>query len=415
MIIHIFKICRNQKRENIWIWLELTFVSLILWVVIDALYVKTAEYFSPLGHNINHVYRIEFNSPSQNNNEAITNGEKLLMMADRIRSYQGVEAVAISQLSVPYGTYSQNERLRRDTLNNEKSDIISARVRRVTPDFFRVFGSADSDEKMNSLSNAIMDERNGIINTTLKNILYPNKNAINESVFIGDDTNLTEKIIAGTISSFRNSEFDSNRSSSTLFIRLTEKEISESQRLRYDLTIRVNPAADNNFIERFKREMNKSLYIDGLFMTDITHMSLKRAQVNSNELDKIEQMGLIGLFLLINIFLGVTGTFWYRTRQRKNEMGLRIAMGSTRSGLQQLMIGEGLVLLTLSILPAVIIAFNIGLTDMINVDRMPFTMNRFLITQGVTVWLMALMVCIGIYFPARSISRLQPADALRYE
>ena len=38
-------------------------------------------------------------------------------------------------------------------------------------------------------------------------------------------------------------------------------------------------------------------------------------------------------FLLVNILLGIVGTFWFRTQHRRGELGLRVAVGSTRMGL----------------------------------------------------------------------------------
>ena len=34
-------------------------------------------------------------------------------------------------------------------------------------------------------------------------------------------------------------------------------------------------------------------------------------------------------FLLVNILLGIVGTFWFRTQHRRGELGLRVAVGST--------------------------------------------------------------------------------------
>ena len=40
---------------------------------------------------------------------------------------------------------------------------------------------------------------------------------------------------------------------------------------------------------------------------------------------------------------------------------------------------------------------------------------RFLITFVITYFLMSLMILIGIWFPARQVIRIQPAEALREE
>ncbi|GAB1358321.1 FtsX-like permease family protein [Porphyromonadaceae bacterium] len=410
MIQHILKICRNQKSANLWIWLEMTFVSVVLWFVVDMIYTSTKDYFTPLGHDINHVYKIDISSIPGEPLDSLTNAERIHTMVDRVRTYKGVEVVSLSIYSMPYSYASAEVPFELDTAKIDQSTF--ATIRWVSPEFFEIFRCNNMEGQTAPLMKAISDGKT-IVSKTVEEFLYLGQNSIGKKIYINRGDEKEELEIGEVITHFKTNEFEKG-DSYFLFLPLN-KEMIEQQPSNVELCVRITPEEDHDFPERFKSEMGNSLIIGNLFITDVTSLSNIRVRRNFTMVDEVNQNFLIALFLMMNIFLGVAGTFWYRTRQRKNEMGLRIAMGSTRSGLQQLMIGEGLVLLTLSILPAVIIAFNIGLTDMINVDRMPFTMNRFLITQAVTVWLMALMVCIGIYFPARSISRLQPADALRYE
>ena len=117
-------------------------------------------------------------------------------------------------------------------------------------------------------------------------------------------------------------------------------------------------------------------------------------------------------FLLVNIFLGIIGTFWFRTDYRKAEMGLRLAVGSTRTSLFRLLIAEGVILLTLAIIPAGIISFNIGKADLVDVDRMDFTFVRFICGMLITYLLMAFMIILGIWYPARQAMKIQPAEVL---
>lgn len=64
-------------------------------------------------------------------------------------------------------------------------------------------------------------------------------------------------------------------------------------------------------------------------------------------------------FFLLNVLLGVVGTFWYRTQQRSAEIGLRMAMGATRKGIFWQLVKEGLALLTVAFIPSAIIFANL--------------------------------------------------------
>ena len=137
-----------------------------------------------------------------------------------------------------------------------------------------------------------------------------------------------------------------------------------------------------------------------------------------NELENVNevktQLCILG-FLLLNIFLGVIGTFWFRTQHRRKEVALRMAMGSTRRGIFVRLIAEGLLLLTLAAVPAAIIALNIGVAELVDVTQLPFDASRFFLALVLSWLLMAVMIVVGVWYPARRAMKIQPAEALHDE
>ncbi|MCD8263618.1 MAG: hypothetical protein LUD02_05195 [Tannerellaceae bacterium] len=121
------------------------------------------------------------------------------------------------------------------------------------------------------------------------------------------------------------------------------------------------------------------------------------------------------IFVLINVLFGITGTFWLRTQSQRNEMGLRLALGSSRQGLFSYMNLEGICLLLLTLIPLLIFAGNVLLFDLLDTVRLPLSAGRFLITFGAAYLLVGGMICLGISLPARNASKIQPAEALKYE
>ena len=119
-------------------------------------------------------------------------------------------------------------------------------------------------------------------------------------------------------------------------------------------------------------------------------------------------------YLITNLTL-IIGTFWFRTEQRKGEMGLRIALGSTRFSLKGIMIAEGVLLLTLIAIPALLICFNLHVSELTKGFYMDYTIARFVEGFFITYLVMAVMIILGIWYPAHQMVRLEPADALRYE
>ncbi|WP_368045224.1 ABC transporter permease [Bacteroides sp. ET489] len=120
-------------------------------------------------------------------------------------------------------------------------------------------------------------------------------------------------------------------------------------------------------------------------------------------------------FFLFNIFLCVFATFWYRTRKRRCEVALRMAMGSSRRTVMGYFLLEGLALLLLAAVPALLIALNIQLADLTVHTLIDASTARFVGCFCVALLLMALMIVAGIWYPARQAMKVQPAEALHDE
>ena len=119
--------------------------------------------------------------------------------------------------------------------------------------------------------------------------------------------------------------------------------------------------------------------------------------------------------MMANIFFGIVGTFWLRTQSRRAEIGLRAALGASKSRLRGQLYGEGLLLLLLTLPIAIIYMANMLYLDMPDTDRLAYTGWRFFTTFGATYLVLGLMIYLGISIPAGKITRMNPADTLHYE
>jgi putative ABC transport system permease protein len=126
---------------------------------------------------------------------------------------------------------------------------------------------------------------------------------------------------------------------------------------------------------------------------------------------------MIGIaFFLLNVLLGVVGTFWYRTQQRSAEIGLRMAMGATRKGIFWQLVKEGLALLTIAFIPSTVIFANLLHMEVTQGSEIPPDMaSRLLFGFVFSYAVMAAMIVVGISFPSYRAMRMHPADALRQE
>ena len=133
-----------------------------------------------------------------------------------------------------------------------------------------------------------------------------------------------------------------------------------------------------DYRSKFLKEIAPHLDTDNMFIADVVPYTEQQYQfeVMKGDVDKVNTQTVVVVFLLVNVFLGLIGTFWFRTRRRRNEIALRLAMGSTKKQIFcPLLMGEGLLLLTLVALPAMIVCYNVGIAE--------FTMGH---TELITTW-----------------------------
>ena len=211
-----------------------------------------------------------------------------------------------------------------------------------------------------------------------------------------------------------------------IFRRIDENVIrTELQDYRAQIVFRVKEKMDSpDYRNKFLKEIAPHLDTDDIFIADVAPYTeqQKQFEVMQGDVDKVNTQTVVVAFLLVNVFLGLIGTFWFRTRRRRNEIALRLAMGSTKKQVFSLLMGEGLLLLTLVTLPAMIVCYNVGIaeltmgrTELITTWPVEWSFLRFLLGTVGAWLLMALMVIVGIWFPAQQAINIQPAEALHEE
>ena len=182
-----------------------------------------------------------------------------------------------------------------------------------------------------------------------------------------------------------------------------------------EVCLRVREGQNDGVIDRLIVDADRQYQVGNLYLLDITPLSDVRTAYETDSVNELNTQFCIIFFLLLNIFLGIIGTFWFRTQHRRAEIALRMALGSTRWGICGRLMGEGVFLLLVSAIPALVVAWNLGYAELVEVTRMPFTEGRFAITILGTFILIAGMIVIGIGYPARRAMSIEPAEALHEE
>lgn len=413
----LFVQIKNEWQTNLWLAIELLLVSVVMWWITDYLYTKLSIYMEPKGFDVEHCYLLEMGALTPKSPDFVDRvsyeqkNEDIQELANRLRHRPEVEAVSLSQNSYPYNgsNSSATLQLAGDTL--VAGDWVICR--RVTPDFVRVFryqgANGETPEQL-----AEMLERNEILasdnlfTSTYKRPL-PMTNYVGKDFYLGRDTTRTYRLGA-SIKVVRYGDFmSSSFSRSILMKRSTYDEDKE-------LCVRVRADQDKDFIARLKADSEKLYRVGNIFISEVRSFADIRRNFQQGEYNDMRNY-LTGMgFLLVNIFLGLFGTFWFRTQQRRCEIALHKVHGASNGMIFIRLLSEGWLLLFLITPIAMFIDFNLANAEL-NSWRNGTTLeaDRFLICVFISWALMALMIALGICFPARKAMKIEPANALHNE
>ena len=183
-----------------------------------------------------------------------------------------------------------------------------------------------------------------------------------------------------------------------------------------ELCVRVREGQDNDFIERLKADSESQFRVGNIFISEIRSFKDIRRNFQQAWTNDIRNYVMGMGFLLLNIFLGLLGTFWFRTQQRRSEIALHKAHGATDRAIFIRLLSEGILLLAIVTPVALLIDYNLANLEL-NSWRNGTTLEwgRLLLCAAISFVLIALMIIIGIGIPARKAMKVQPAEALHDE
>ena len=418
----LFTQIKNEWQSNLWLALELLVVSVVLWYVVDLLYVKTTVMQEPRGFDIEHCYLIEMGEltpKSPDYREYEDHAQRIAdirELVERLRRRPEVEAVSLSQNSYPYngsnsGIYVQ---LVGDTLASR--GYVVRRI--VTPDFVRVFRYRGTrGETPEQLAEMLVRGEFLASDNLFRRYDKPMTDLVGQPFYLFGDTTVTYRLGAA-LQNVRYDDFQQARSCYSIVYSLDEIARDQPGWINKDdeLCLRVRADQDHDFINRLKADSEKQLRVGNIFISEVRSFRDIRRSFQQGNMNFLRNYYTGMGFLLLNIFLGLLGTFWFRTQQRRGEIALHKVHGATGGAVFRRLLSEGLLLLAVITPLALLIDFNLAHAEM-NAWRNGTTLewDRLLLCAAISFVLIALMIAIGIGIPARKAMKVQPAEALHAE
>ena len=408
----------NDWRSNLWLALELLIVSIVVWYTVDYCYVTYVTYNEPLGFEVDHCYKINVcslnsNSPDYTERDAWQIIADKLELIDRLSRRPEIEVASYSNVAHPYNQNSTGETVRYDTITSEGM----VHARNVSPEYFRVFKIRGANGETPEQLASLLENNGAFISSNLfENGGIDMRTHVHDTVYDAFGYGYSWEIKA-VINPIRYSEYMAHGTMDKTIIRKINHGYESASYLMDELCVRVKDNMDKDFIANLMADAPKHFRVCNLFIGSISSFDTLRDDRVSDARQQLSSMVSGMAFLLINVFLGLFGTFWFRTQQRVGEIAIRKVNGATRSDIFRRMIGEGLVILSVVTVPA--ICFDMSLAHFeLNTpygETDYFNIGRIIISALITYALIALMIIAGIGIPAWRAMNLDPAVTLHDE
>ena len=409
----LFTQIKNEWRGNTWLAIELLLVSVVMWYITDTLYCSTATYLEPRGFNTEHCYLISMGKLNEKSPDyvAYQQGDEqrdVFELLNRLQRRPDIEAASLSLTSHPYNGSNSSTSMQ---LQGDSVIVGGWFIRRmVTPDFVRVFRYEGVNGETPEQLAQMLEEDKLLASENIYN-RYGRKlrDYQGQPFYWGGDTTETQ-ILGAALKTVRYSDYQEARSCYSMVAKMTRADVSQ------ELCVRVRPEHDNDFIARLKADSESQYRIGNIFISDIRSFKDIRRNFQQAQSNGIRNLVTGMAFLLANIFLGLLGTFWFRTQQRKSEIALHKAHGATNQMVFTRLLSEGWLLLLIVTPIALLIDFNLAHAEL-NAWHNGTTLewDRLLLCGGISFALIALMIAIGIGIPARKAMKIDPAEALHNE
>jgi hypothetical protein len=122
--------------------------------------------------------------------------------------------------------------------------------------------------------------------------------------------------------------------------------------------------------------------------------------------------GFFGVLAVVLVLVGLYGLVSYTTLLRKNELGVRLALGAQRRNILWLVLRQGLQLS--------VVGVGVGLAGAIGLTRLLGSLLFDVKTTDLVTWIatplfLVLVAAVACWIPARRAARSDPMEALRYE
>ena len=396
MIKHLFKLIWNKKKQNFLLITEMFVSFIVMFAVCTLVVYYYNNYKQPMGFNHDNVWVVNYTPPDNiNSNDSVLVFTETLKQL--IKSMPQVERMSFTSGNVPFSMNTNNTELSAGDQRHIRSNIYQGEE-----EYKKVLGFNMLEGRwFSSIDDVNGKYRPVVINQKLKEQLFGNADALGKIIgeeqidkslpresfrVIGVAENMKDK---GAYQAIENS----------LFMKLD----SGFMRWNGTMLIKVKPNTDAAFESKLFKMLSAKIGSS----IEIEHLDKKLISKNRVMIVPMIIALIVAGFLIINVALGLFGVLWYNINKRKGEIGLRRAVGASGNSVSKQLVGEALVLATISLIAGLFFAIQFPLLNVFDLAA-----NIYLVAIVIAVLFIYLLVVICALYPGRQAAAIYPAIAL---
>ena len=398
MFSHLFKLIWNKKKQNALLITEMFISFIVMFAVFTLVVFCYKNYKQPMGFDYEDVWAINFTSP-----ENIKNNDSALIFHDALKrsmmALGQIEEISFCSSNLPFSmshmnnmiNYSTRKSVMTDNYYTEETykDVLNMHVLEG-----RWFNKADDASRYTPV----------VITKKLKGELFGNENALGKvlgEMQIDKERSTNRFRVIGVVDDIKD-KGSYQALDNGMYIKMDSTWLNWAG----NMVIKVKPGTDAAFESKLFKTLSNAIGTS----IEIEHLDKKLVSKNKVMLVPMIIAFIVAGFLIINVALGLFGVLWYNINKRKGEIGLRRAVGATGNSVSKQLVGEVLVLSTISLVLGCFFAVQFPL---MNVFDLPA--GIYLIAIAMAVAFIYALVTVCALYPGKQAAAIYPAVALHEE
>jgi putative ABC transport system permease protein len=385
MIKHLFKLIWKKKRSNFLMMLEIFVSFLILFAIWTLSVYNFRNYNTPSGIKSDNVWAIFYNFNTDSDSLTALYQD---LVKQRLRGFAEIESMAFTNANIPYSFSNANW-----VFNYNKKEVLSD-VMSVEPDYQKVLDIKLKEGRWFTDADKANKNQPVVITQKMREELFGNEAALGK--IIGDSEKKYQ--VVGVVEHFK---FDSDFQSSTKCV------FRPSEKWNQSMIVRVKEGVGADFEAQFTKA---SISLGKNWTVEVQQMENMKRTKNQMTWVPILILLIVCGFLVFNVALGLFGVLFQTISRRKQEIGVRRALGATQGHILWHFIGEIAVIATFGVALGMFLAVQFPLLNIFDLAA-----GTYLTAMVLAVVSVYLLVIICAFYPSRQASVLQPAQVLHEE